>query len=943
MRNKIKKATNIIVKKIEKCLKTFYHKLPISHNFKMKAKNIFFTIFGFCLKNTPSYIIWKQTRVKRLKKKNVRYEEFIKFKFDKKIGVHLHLFYIDLLDEFMEYFNNIPYEFDLFVSIVDSSAAGEVKNKMSAIRNVKSVNVKVVANRGRDVAPFIVDFSNELLKYDYVCHVHSKKSLYTGYEQTGWRTYLLEGLMGSEGLVRNIFYRFETIPDVGLIYPETYSGIAYIGHSWLSNTKSRDELLLKLGIMGVKTKKYIDFPMGTMFWARGDAIKKFFKANIKTGDFPEENKQNDGTIAHAFERCLGMVIELEGYTVITYDEEEGDFCYGYGKKNMKQYFEKSEEFLKNQAYDADIVTSDIFDTLVMRKIVNPDDIFDIVEYRLKYIKNIDIQYKKNRKKAEKLLRMRAAKSDFTLEDIYNEFVSITGLSKDVCNTIMAEEINTEMDFLVPREIMVEAFNYIVKSMKQKTMLLSDMYFTGDIIQKILDKCGIQKADEIWISSEKQVRKDNGTMWELLVKQYPKKEILHIGDNEVSDAQLPGDRNIKIHHILSAKDLFSLTNIGREWKIDEFTPTDSVVLGLILNKYFNNPYGINNCRFECKIEKPYTLGYAIIGPVVADYLVWSVKKIKEAGINHILMLAREGYLFKKIFEIMKESCFGLENIESDYVYTSRRALLVASIQSEDDVRSALNIFYEGSYRNLLINRFGLKDLNDIDDFEVILPSDTTKLYETIKPKMQDILDRAEYERENYIKYMKGLLKADETIAVSDLGYSGSIQYYLSKLLKIPISGYYFATDSKKLPLRLSGNEMYARYIENDETAPVSSSYIHRYSLILEAVLTAPDNQLCYMDETLKPVFLESEPNRIDKAVISEIHKGATDFAKELFELTGDIILLTERNKNVYEELIRVVVEGNILSEKLKSKFVLEDDFCTDEVINIFDRLCKSNTT
>lgn len=939
MGNKIKKALNIIIKKIEKYLKKFYHKLPISHNFKIKSKNLFFTVFGFCLKNTPSYIIWKQTRVKKIKKKNIEYEEFLKFKFDKKIGIHLHLFYVDLLDEFIGYFNNIPYEFDLFISVVDDSVVCEVKSKASAIKNVKSVNIKVVANRGRDVAPFIVDFAGELLKYDYICHVHSKKSLYTGSEQTGWRTYLLDGLMGSEGLVSNIFYRFETMPEVGLIYPETYPEISYMGHSWLSNVKSRDELLSKLGIMGVKIKKYTDFPIGTMFWARGEVIRKFFKANIRTCDFPEENGQNDGTIAHAFERCLGLVTELEGYTVITYDEEEGEFNYGYGKKNIRQYFYKSEEFLKSRAYDADIVTSDIFDTLVMRKIVNPDDIFDIVEYRLKYIKNIDIQYKKNRKKAEKLLRMKAEKADFTLKDIYIKFAGITGISSDEANLIMNEEINTEMVFLVPRKVMVQAFNYIVNNMKQRTMLLSDMYFTGDIIEKILSECGVQKADEIWISSEMQVRKDNETMWDMLLEKYPEKEILHIGDNEVSDEQIPHNKNIKTHHILSAKDMFSLTNIGREWRVDEFTPIDSVVLGLILNKYFNNPYEMNKCKFECKIEKPYDLGYAIIGPVVTDYMIWCVKKVKEARINHILMLAREGYLFQKIFEIMKKKCSGLEEIESDYLYTSRRALLVASIKNEEDVREALNIFYEGSYKKLLINRFGLRDIENMEDFDVVLPNDATRLYETIKPKIQDILDRAAYERCNYMKYMTGIIKDNEDIAVADLGYSGSIQYYLSKLLGKSISGYYFATDNKKLPLKLSGNKMYARYIENDEIAPVSSSYIHRYSLILEAVLTAPDNQLCYIDEDLSPVFLEAETKSIDKYIINEIHNGAEDFAEEFFELVGNIILSVKSDKKVYEELVRIIVEGDILSEELKSKFVLEDDFCTDEVINIFERLRK----
>lgn len=52
MKNKVKKAINLVVKRIEKFLKKIYHKLPISHNFKTKAKNLYFTVFGFCLKYT---------------------------------------------------------------------------------------------------------------------------------------------------------------------------------------------------------------------------------------------------------------------------------------------------------------------------------------------------------------------------------------------------------------------------------------------------------------------------------------------------------------------------------------------------------------------------------------------------------------------------------------------------------------------------------------------------------------------------------------------------------------------------------------------------------------------------------------------------------------------------------------------------------------------------
>lgn len=938
MKNKVKKAINLVVKRIEKFLKKIYHKLPISHNFKTKAKNLYFTVFGFCLKNTPSYIVWKQTRVKKKKKKTIDFEQFKSFKFDKTIGIHLHLFYVDLLEEFISYLNNIPYTFDLFISVINEEFIAEIEQKVSAIKNVKNVKIKKVENRGRDVAPLVVDFAQELQKYDYVCHIHSKKSLYTGREQVGWRGYLLDGLMGSEALVTNIFYRFEINPDVGLIYPETYAGIAYIGHSWLCNNKSRDVLLSRLGIIGAKIPKYIDFPMGTMFWARGEAVKRFFKAGLKTTDFPEEAGQNDGTIAHAFERCLGFVTKYEGYTVMTYDEETGEFSYGYGRKNMQQYWSKTKELLESEAFEADIVSFDIFDTLLMRKIVNPDDLFDIIELKINKSLGINIPYKKYRKKAEKNLRKSNSKPDYTIFEIYEEFQAITSLPNEVINQIMDMEVNTEKAFLVPREEMKEVYYEIINHQKKDVLIISDMYFTKSILETLLKCNGIEAYKEILVSSEMGYRKDNGTMWDYMVEQYPNKEMLHIGDNEVSDAQLPGDRGIKVNHILSAKDLFLLSNVGRVFNVNSLTPVDSVAMGILLNKYLNSPYILNKTKFQWKINNPYDLGYAIIGPVVCDYLVWLVKNVKKTANKHILMLAREGYLLKNIFDVMKEHCEGMEDISAHYVYTSRRAILVASIKNEDDIKEALNVFYEGKFSKLMKNRFGIDNIQGGDE-EVVLPSDAVRIYERVKVYLKEILSKAQFERNNYLKYISEIIKTGEGASVADLGYSGSIQYYLSKLLERPLDGYYFATDNKRLPLKIAGSKMSGRYIENDEIAPASTSYIHRYSLILEAVLTSMDNQLCYIDENIKPVFLQVEKNSIDKNIIKEIHTGAAEYAKELFGLIGDVILYANNDKAVYEELIRMAVEENLLTEDMKKIFILEDDFCANEKIDIFKRYEK----
>ena len=81
--------------------------------------------------------------------------------------------------------------------------------------------------------------------------------------------------------------------------------------------------------------------MGTMFWGKVSAIRQFFDADIKETEFPKEGGQNDGTIAHAFERCLGVVCRFNGYNLLIYDKDREQYYFNYGLKNMHQYQVKS--------------------------------------------------------------------------------------------------------------------------------------------------------------------------------------------------------------------------------------------------------------------------------------------------------------------------------------------------------------------------------------------------------------------------------------------------------------------------------------------------------------------------------------------------------------------------------------------------------------------------
>ncbi|MBR4667571.1 MAG: hypothetical protein IKO76_02300 [Butyrivibrio sp.] len=65
------------------------------------------------------------------------------------IAVQLHLFYIDLLDEFKEYLSNIPFKFDLYVSVQEGTDLDDITSLFKTLKNAQDVIVRETQNRGK--------------------------------------------------------------------------------------------------------------------------------------------------------------------------------------------------------------------------------------------------------------------------------------------------------------------------------------------------------------------------------------------------------------------------------------------------------------------------------------------------------------------------------------------------------------------------------------------------------------------------------------------------------------------------------------------------------------------------------------------------------------------------------------------------------------------------
>lgn len=259
-------------------------------------------IFDQPIENTPipiqdntDYGIWKQKSTPR-------------------IALHIHLYYLDTILEIKEKLQQIPYTFDLYISTDSNEKSISISSALVGIEFLNNINIEVFENRGRDVLPFLMQMKNHIHKYDYIGHIHSKKTATSDYGD-GWRRYLYKHLFGhsdkSKEYLKKLFCYLDNNEDIGIVYPETYP-VLLPQVEWGGNKERCKEILNRIGY-NYKLSDEPVFPVGNMFWARTSAVKDIFNLNLNSSNFEQEAGQVNATLAHCIERIWVYAARKNGF------------------------------------------------------------------------------------------------------------------------------------------------------------------------------------------------------------------------------------------------------------------------------------------------------------------------------------------------------------------------------------------------------------------------------------------------------------------------------------------------------------------------------------------------------------------------------------------------------------------------------------------------------
>jgi glycosyltransferase involved in cell wall biosynthesis len=229
-----------------------------------------------------------------------------------RIALHGHFFYPELAADCLQRLAANTSPCDLLLSTDDERKAEVLRATTQGYGG--EVVIRVVPNRGRDIGAFLTAFAGDIVgRYDIVGHIHGKRTRHeAAFLGETWREFLWQHLIGDlHPMLDIVMDRFAEDRGLGMVF----AGEPHLS-DWDGNLDIAKVLARRVGLAEA-LPPYFDFPVGTMFWARTQALRPMFDLALGWEDYPEEPLPIDGTILHALERLLPFVARHAGYRYAT--------------------------------------------------------------------------------------------------------------------------------------------------------------------------------------------------------------------------------------------------------------------------------------------------------------------------------------------------------------------------------------------------------------------------------------------------------------------------------------------------------------------------------------------------------------------------------------------------------------------------------------------------
>ena len=553
--------------------------------------------------------------------------------------------------------------------------------------------------------------------------------------------------------------------------------------------------------------------------------------------------QNYGTHAASIERRIAAAVRRSGIAES-------------GRTEAEELKEKIRAF--------DVISFDIFDTLLLRQTLIPEDVFLLAakEMHKEGVLPESVTPEAFSDIREKALIETDLHAD--IDRIYEIVAEKLSLPDGAAGKMTGTEICTEKKVLFARTAVCKLLEYAV-SLGRTVVLTSDMYLPSGVLADILADKGFSGFSKIYVSCEYRCMKRDG-LFRTVRKDFPGKRILHFGDSaddDIRPAKEAGIEAIKIPSALAlAMEAGFSEAIGTAGSLD-----DRNLIGYCISHAFADPFRpakIGALAAKNKLER-----YALTAcfPVIAGYLFSLIQRAEGAA--EVLFSSRDGWILRQVYaEIAKRSKKSLP--AGKYIYVNRHAMFLPNADREDLIDLILHV-RQAEPEELLRNVYGI-DAPDLRE-----AGEDPAAY--IRRHMDRIRPAAAQARENTYRYFEKARIPDGPLVFSDFVAAGNTQRMMELTRGSSMEGYYVGRPFYHKPL----TERISYYIDDCLHDFFETNYME-----MEYFMTSPEPAVYSYDAEGQPVFAKEVRTPEMLREIAYVHEkilSATSAYLDLFYHDG----------------------------------------------------------
>ena len=553
--------------------------------------------------------------------------------------------------------------------------------------------------------------------------------------------------------------------------------------------------------------------------------------------------------------------------------------------------------------DIKVVSTDVFDTLLWRQVAEPADAFTLLAERLRQRGRLAPHlaagaFRQLRVLAEREARSRRALQfndlEATLREVYDVLPGWVFKHPVDVQVAIDTEIALERELVVPDLDVAELLRAAHEAGKL-VIAVSDTYFSAAELRHLLDQPGLDGVivDRVYTSSDHRRGKAAG-LFEVVLADVgvPPAAMLHLGDNEKADIEPAEKLGIPTTSFeRHPRELEELLEQELRFLRPRFAgdghPPFPVELTSLRGKVAVRAEGR---RLPPTLQPFWSVGALVHGPVFTGFAEWVQERAHELGARRIHCLMREGHFLAPLVDRAGEY-LGLPG-RCERLWLNREVLGAATIGA-----GAASEFEHLLARRVtptveeLLRTVGLSlaDLPRFTSHAATRLDDPVTRHNLIEAIVEDealrnrvVLNAAEA-RERIVDYVDGLLDGDDRLCLVDLGWAGSAQLMLHRVLtlagrQVDILGLYLLTHEGSARCAFAGMQAWG-FLGSYGFPEATVRAIVRTPEIIEQACMPDHGPQVGLDAELAPRLGPAAHDAIQMTQAGAVRQGIEAFQRE----------------------------------------------------------------